>query len=375
MPMPSCILHTKKRKGSVTGRSISHVTSSDSPIKMNVTISTMPSRQRNKSEFTPHHNSNSAIDESTVLSIPAAVRSFRERLTRSWLDGELSNFVYIMYLNTLAGRSTNDLAQYPVFPWVLAQYDNEHLDLSNADSFRDLSKPMGALGKERSDYFMKRYKEAVELNMEEIPLTLYMTHYSNSTFVINYLMRLEPFSKMHVGLQSGKFDSADRLLKSVSESWKSASGTPPYGTQAYQDVRELVPEWYNGPAKFLVNDNRFLLGTTQSGVHVNHVETPPWSRHSTAPEYVSRHLHLWIDLIFGYRQTGKEAEESLNIFHPVTYEGVVDVDGVEDEHDKQVILEKIQQFGQTPGQLFTEPHPQKRAPTLKPVVWIILLYS
>jgi hypothetical protein len=42
---------------------------------------------------------------------------------------------------------------------------------------------------------------------------------------------------MHVGLQSGKFDSADRLLKSVSESWKSASGTPPYGTQAYQDVR------------------------------------------------------------------------------------------------------------------------------------------
>jgi hypothetical protein len=374
MPMPSCILHTKKRSRSVGG--INHGPSSESPIKMNVTISIIPSRHR--MDTTPQQSSNSVLDDSTTLSIPVVFRSFRERLTRSWLDGELSNFVYIMYLNTLAGRSTNDLAQYPVFPWVLSQYDSDHLDLSDASSFRDLSKPMGALGEERASYFMKRYKEALELNMEDIPLTLYMTHYSNSSFVINYLMRLEPFSRMHVGLQSGKFDGPDRLLKSVSESWKTASGTPPKGTQSYQDVRELIPEWYNGPAKFLNNENRFLLGTTQSGINVNHVETPPWARHSTAPhyefirlhrlalesEYVSRHLHLWIDLIFGFRQTGKEAEESLNIFHPVTYEGVVDIDSVENEKHKQVILEKIQQFGQTPGQLFTEPHPQKKTPNL-----------
>ena len=29
-----------------------------------------------------------------------------------------------MHLNTLAGRSYNDLMQYPVFPWVIADYDN-----------------------------------------------------------------------------------------------------------------------------------------------------------------------------------------------------------------------------------------------------------
>lgn len=38
---------------------------------------------------------------------------------------EISNFDYLMYLNTLAGRSYNDYMQYPVFPWVLADYHSE----------------------------------------------------------------------------------------------------------------------------------------------------------------------------------------------------------------------------------------------------------
>ena len=49
-----------------------------------------------------------------------------------------------MYLNTLAGRSYSDLMQYPIFPWILADYTSPELDLTNPDSFRDLGKPMGA---------------------------------------------------------------------------------------------------------------------------------------------------------------------------------------------------------------------------------------
>ena len=45
-----------------------------------------------------------------------------------------------MYLNTIAGRTYNDLNQYPVFPWVLADYTSDILDLSDPDTFRDLSK-------------------------------------------------------------------------------------------------------------------------------------------------------------------------------------------------------------------------------------------
>lgn len=51
--------------------------------------------------------------------------------TAKWAKGEMSNFQYLMLINTLAGRTFNDLTQYPVFPWVLADYTSDELDLTN----------------------------------------------------------------------------------------------------------------------------------------------------------------------------------------------------------------------------------------------------
>ena len=41
-----------------------------------------------------------------------------------------------MELNKLAGRTFNDLMQYPVFPFVLADYRSEELDLLSPSSYR-----------------------------------------------------------------------------------------------------------------------------------------------------------------------------------------------------------------------------------------------
>lgn len=38
------------------------------------------------------------------------------------------------------GRTFNDLNQYPVFPWVITNYESEELDLTLPSNFRDLSK-------------------------------------------------------------------------------------------------------------------------------------------------------------------------------------------------------------------------------------------
>lgn len=40
----------------------------------------------------------------------------------------------------LPGRTYNDLNQYPVFPWVITNYESEELDLTLPSNFRDLSK-------------------------------------------------------------------------------------------------------------------------------------------------------------------------------------------------------------------------------------------
>ena len=43
-----------------------------------------------------------------------------------------------MQLNTIAGRTFNDLSQYPIFPWVIMDYTSSKLNLDNPKTFRDL---------------------------------------------------------------------------------------------------------------------------------------------------------------------------------------------------------------------------------------------
>ena len=60
----------------------------------------------------------------------------RYQIQEDWVQRRISNFEYLMSLNSFAGRSFNDLTQYPVFPWVLKDYSSEHLQLDNPESYR-----------------------------------------------------------------------------------------------------------------------------------------------------------------------------------------------------------------------------------------------
>jgi hypothetical protein len=83
--------------------------------------------------------------------------------TRLWQRRDISNFDYLMLLNSASGRTTQDISQYPVFPWVIADYTSESLDLENPRSgtFRDLTKPIGALNPDRLRRFQVRCHGAV----------------------------------------------------------------------------------------------------------------------------------------------------------------------------------------------------------------------
>ncbi|XP_022116141.2 WD repeat and FYVE domain-containing protein 3 isoform X3 [Pieris rapae] len=284
-------------------------------------------------------------------------------VTQRWLRGEITNFQYLMHLNTLAGRSYNDLMQYPVFPWILADYDSLELDLNDPATFRDLTKPMGAQSSDRLDQFRKRYKEWDDPHGETPPYH-YGTHYSSAMIVCSYLVRMEPFTQHFLRLQGGHFDLADRMFHSIKEAWNSAS------RHNMADVKELIPEFFYLP-EFLENSNNFDLGSKQSGVALGDVVLPPWAKgdprefirvHRAALEsdFVSHRLHHWIDLVFGYKQQGQPAVDACNVFHHLFYEGNVDIYNIDDPLKKTATIGFINNFGQIPKQLFKKAHPSKK---------------
>ncbi|KAL4588131.1 hypothetical protein LXL04_001011 [Taraxacum kok-saghyz] len=314
---------------------------------------------------------NSMLD-TTISGVAKQESSFKlvtKTFQKRWQNGEISNFQYLMHLNTLAGRGYSDLTQYPVFPWVLSDYESENLDLTDERSFRKLDKPMGCQTEEGEEEFKKRYESWDD---PEIPKFHYGSHYSSAGIVLFYLLRLPPFSTENQTLQGGSFDHADRLFNSVRDTWSSAAGR---GNTS--DVKELIPEFFYMP-EFLENKFDLDLGEKQSGEKVGDVVLPPWAkgsarefirRHREALEsdYVSEHLHHWIDLIFGYKQRGKAAEEAVNVFYHYTYEGSVDIDAVTDPAMKASILAQINHFGQTPKQIFPRAHPKRKKDRKTPI--------
>uniref|UniRef100_A0A8C8T1Z4 Neurobeachin like 1 n=1 Tax=Pelusios castaneus TaxID=367368 RepID=A0A8C8T1Z4_9SAUR len=282
-------------------------------------------------------------------------------LMQKWVNREISNFDYLIQLNTMAGRTYNDLAQYPVFPWVLKDYMSEELDLNNPAVFRDLSKPIGVVNEKYAKAVQEKY-ENFEDPLGVIDKFHYGTHYSNAAGVMHYLIRVEPFTTLHIQLQSGRFDCADRQFHSIPATWQALMDNP-------NDVKELIPEFFYFP-EFLANQNKFNLGQLQiSKEVVNDVVLPKWAkspedfickhRKSLESEYVSAHLHEWIDLIFGYKQRGPAAVEALNVFYYCSYEGAVDLDALTDEKERKALEGMINNFGQTPCQLLKEPHPAR----------------
>lgn len=288
-------------------------------------------------------------------SLPRIETQTQGNMMLMWQSGKLSNYDYLMYLNTMADRSFNDLMQYPVFPWVIADYKSPTLDLSKPATFRNLSKPIGALNPARLAGLKERYNEM------PAPKFLYGTHYSTPGYVLFYTVRQAP--EYTLCLQAGKYDHADRMFRSIEDTWQNVTG-------AGADVKELIPEFYQPGGEFLLNSKRLDLGSTQeTGEAVGDVRLPPWAssaadftakcREALECEYVSTRIHDWIDLIFGYKQRGPEAVKADNVFYYLTYEGAVDVSRLADPLERESVQAQIMEFGQTPKQLFTIPHPAR----------------
>ena len=78
--------------------------------------------------------------------------------TQQWQEGQMTNFDYLMQINKFAGRTFNDLMQYPIMPFVLSDYQSDSIDLTNPKTFRDLRKPMAIQRRDREEQYRANYR-------------------------------------------------------------------------------------------------------------------------------------------------------------------------------------------------------------------------
>ena len=311
-----------------------------------------------------------------VIGYELGKRTFLEKkklthLIKSWQSCQISTFEFIMWINIYGNRSFSDLSQYPVFPWIITNYGDNAVVLPK--DMRDFTLPMGMMtlnsaGENRKETYEENFNTiAEEANDPDLPCDMpkqvpfyYGSHYSNPIYVVHYLTRLFPYSHISIELQGDKFDKADRLFLNVGTSFNCSSSSK-------GDVRELIAEFFYLPEMFN-NINHLNLGTTQDETNVDNVVCPNWSgndpykfiynlRKHLESEEVGQKISSWLDLIFGYKQKGKEAVNAKNVYYADSYE--INIDKMK-SHDEKVVKLKMVEFGVTPKQISTVEFPIRK---------------
>uniref|UniRef100_A0A8D8QMF4 Lysosomal-trafficking regulator n=1 Tax=Cacopsylla melanoneura TaxID=428564 RepID=A0A8D8QMF4_9HEMI len=315
--------------------------------------------------FENHNDREHFLNELSTCHLPNRMTS--DLLTDTiqvWREGHLTNWAYLMILNKMSGRSYNDLMQYPVLPFILSDYKSPTLDLTDPKSFRNLKKPISVQDKKSEAHYLNTYTDLERAMCDAVggvnqePYH-YGSHYSNSGTVLHFMVRIPPYTSMFLSYQDNNFDLPDRTFHNLDTTWRLTSA------ESTTDVKELIPELFY-LADLLVNNEGFDFGVRQNGQRVDSVMLPPWApdprtfimvhRQSLESEIVSENLPHWIDLVFGYKQSGKAAVDAINVFHPATYYGF-DIAAIPDPMERIAWETMLRTYGQTPRQLFKSTHP------------------
>ena len=337
-----------------------------------------------------------------------------------WKNSKISSFEFLLWINIYGNRSFRDISQYPVFPWVMTDYNLEKFeDIINNGCIRNFNLPMGLMslsekGKERQEGYIATYRmmcmdlrdeELVDFkikdedeedeettlndqneeninntmdssivsvdkindaNLPKIPLYKYDiekiyrnqsieyekipyffgSHFSNAMYISHYMGRIFPYSLTMIEIQGSGFDCSERLFICLEKTFASAA------TEKC-DVRELIPEFFYMP-EFFLNINKLNFGEisiqnyygaisyydelleknqNKEKIVIDDVLLPKWCKDNPYNFIIkSRELlennnlvniGAWINLIFGYYQRGKPAQQIGNLFLPSSYDGVM----------------------------------------------------
>jgi len=174
------------------------------------------------------------------------------QIFQKWKCNEISNFEFVMYINMACGRSFKDRYQYPIFPWIISDYQMNSFSMSK-ETLRDITKPLALLNNDRLERLLKKG------SLDYSPIT-----YHN----------LESYI-------SGSLSIRNLYQNSINKD---------------DDFKELIPEFYSYSGLF------------------NQNQMPPWAESTFDFIYKNRKaleigisknsLIRWIDNTFGLLQKG-----------------------------------------------------------------------
>ena len=283
-----------------------------------------------------------------------------------------NNYDILILINLFSNRSFRDVFQYPIFPTLydllnLKRHMDEHIGFQTIipESIK------------RKDLYLKYFitDENNLINDEE--LYLLNVHYSNPSFVFNFLFRIFPYSFLHIEFQGDGFDNPNRLFTIIQISLKNT-------LQDKADVRELIPELFYMIDLFY-NKNNILFEKLHDGKEIDWTyvtekerENPIQSDIKKIENYANflfkmrknleeeKYINKWIDLIFGINQKYfvLSDKEKFQYYESDSY--TIFKNNVNILEDK--IKMDMFNFGVLPYQLFNQPFPlkiEKKDSTLK----------
>jgi hypothetical protein len=214
---------------------------------------------------------------------------FYEPLTIQWVSGKISNLEYLMAINYGAGRTMMDPLYHPILPWV-TDFTSNCLSSLELPSFRDLSMTKFRLSKGDTQ-LETTYRHSEPPH--HIPESL-----SELTYYI-YMARRTPM----------------QVLRRVVRDVFVPEHYPHSMHRIYEwTPDECIPEFFFDTSVFKSIHKAYGLPDLD---FPSFAPTPEefiaYHRAVLESDYVSAHLHEWIDLTFGYCLDGEAAIEHMNV--------------------------------------------------------------
>lgn len=208
-------------------------------------------------------------------------------ITKNWCFNKIDNFNYLLMLNCIAGKKFNCPFNHPIFPWI-TDFTSE------TGNLRDLTQSKFRLNKGDA----------------HLDLTYQASSSTGGYHLTEFLSEISYF------VYKSRITDKNTLCRYVRRTWVPNEYPASMNRLYMWTPEECIPEFYYDPNIFKsIHEDMTDLKLpewTSSAEHFIKVH-----RKLLESEQVSKHLHHWIDLVFGFKLSGDAALEAKNVCLPL----------------------------------------------------------